>query len=230
MRVFPTRLPKSKFYPQKPFQTVPILISGKGEQGPSFKASLLQTGSYSKIQPCFTHVCISSTGKWMAHDACSLGAPLMNEWPLGLGCSSDICTFVLIVPNKASAFQKLRTISIYYLTVSVSEQSEHKSTKALLLQGFHKAIIKVSVGPQSHLRFKEGKSASRSTGCWQTSFPCGCQTERPASYWLPAKDSPSFPPHGPLHRQSHQALEGSPLFKPAGSLSLQPTKTESHIT
>lgn len=133
-----------------------------------------------EIQPGFTHVCISSTGKRMAHGLCSPGAPLMNERALGLGCSSGICTFFLIVPNKVSPFQKLRTIYIYYLTVSISEQSEHKSTSSCA-SGFHKAIIKVSVGLQSHLRFKwERIYFQDHSGCWQTSFPCGCQTERPS--------------------------------------------------
>lgn len=150
------------------------------------------------------HVCLSNTGKWMIHRMCSLGAPLINEWALGPGCSPGICIFFLTMHNKVSPFQKLRTIYIYYLTVSISEQSEHKLASSSA-SGFHKAVTKVSVVLQSHLKFKWERTYFQDhSGCWQTSCSVAVRPSAPDSSRLPAKDSPQLPATWSSAQTSHK--------------------------
>lgn len=99
--------------------------------------------------------------------------------------------------NKLPQTQWLKTMCIYYPTVSKGQESGQSPL------GSHKAAVKTSVSFILTWRCDWGRICFQVPSGWQNSVPCDCTTEGSAACWLLAGDRPGGleRAHGALTRE-----------------------------
>ena len=94
----------------------------------------------------------------------------------------DIYCFISYHPT----IQRLKTMNIYYFTVSVGQESGRSGAEWLWLKVSHEVVVRLAAGLQSHLQAQLRRVCFQadSYDCWQDSVPHRFGLRSPVPRWL----------------------------------------------
>lgn len=222
-------------YPQKPFQTIPMLILSQG-RATSFLQSPTPAGWElpEDTTTLYPYLHLQCWARGLTHRLRSLGACYMGEWALALGCSSGICTFFLTSIfywcltnyHHANGLEQHTVMISQFLSVN-SLGTDYLGPCLRVSQGYNQGVGRAAVSSEAQVGRNLLPRSFRKCGFislwlldWGPQLHAGSQLET----------AHSFLPHGPLHGQATSPTGQITFSKPARSLSLQSAMMELYIS